>query len=97
MHPGPSAEVVAECMRAIRAYAPPNRIPLPPVHISEVPHDKERWIYVEDSAAAQGEEGTIYWTFVVTLDPEDRVTRTSHFRSRIGHGGRRDTLPPNDD
>jgi hypothetical protein len=60
----------------------------------EVPHDGQRWIYIDDSAAARGNEGSVYWTFVVMLDVHNDILRTTHFRSRIGHDGRRDTLPP---
>lgn len=92
----PSAEVVEQCMRAIRAHAPALRVPLPPLDAREETRDGQRWIYIEDSVAATGAEGTIYWTFVVTLDAQNAVVRTTHFRSRIGRNGERDTLPPGD-
>lgn len=81
-------------MRAIRTYAPPHRVPVPPLEVWEVPHDTERWIYIDDSAATNGNEGSVYWTFLVILDAQNNTVRTTHFRSRIGRDGRRDTLPP---
>ncbi len=93
----PDTEVVEECMRAIRAYAPLHRVPVPPLDVREVSHDGERWIYVDDSAAAHGNEGGVYWTFLVVLDTRNNLVRTTHFRTRIGRDGRHDTLPPDDE
>jgi hypothetical protein len=92
----PGAEILDHCMRAIRAYAPASRVPVPPLDVWEVPHEGQRWIYIDDSAAAHGEEGNIYWTFLVMLDGQNKIVHTTHFRTRIGRNGRRNTLPPDD-
>ena len=97
MHQVSGKHVIEQCMRAIRAYAPAHRVPVPPLEVWEVPHDGQRRVYIDDSAAAHGNEGTVYWTFIVMLDAQNKTVRTTHFRSRLGRDGRRDTLPPDDD
>jgi hypothetical protein len=49
---------------------------MPPLDVWEVPHEGQRWIYVDDSAAAHGEEGCVYWTFLVMLDARNEVVQT---------------------